>query len=367
MPNVYDKITEAKRLIAELEEKEGYSEFMTGRKGLVKPFGSYQTKAHQMELKDIDREFLRIVRGQIAPGSVKALVEDATGRTLISPAIDAELHRAIAEISVVRGLATVQATDKDRINVRTIDEISASYGKLETGSDIPESTPTPDETTKYVEDINALAKLGIDEMSDSDYDLSAYIADSFGRAVGNLENQKFLLGAGHDSLEPEGICTNATLLAAALETAAASAITIEDMLQCIYAVPAQYRKGSSWIVNSLTELELRKLRAAVADGIHEGSFLWQPSVALGAPNTFLGYPIYTQDDIEDLSDTEGVIAVFGNIRLGYRIYDRKGLSVEILRELYREAGLIGFILHARNTGIVVRPADKRIVLLKEHA
>jgi HK97 family phage major capsid protein len=52
----------------------------------------------------------------------------------------------------------------------------------------------------------------------------------------------------------------------------------------------------------------------------------------------------------DLSDTEGVLAIFGNLNLGYRIVDRKGISIQRLSELYAEAGLIGFLLRARNTG-----------------
>jgi hypothetical protein len=68
-----------------------------------------------------------------------------------------------------------------------------------------------------------------------------------------------------------------------------------------------------------------------------------------------------------LQGTGEVIDVFGNLRLGYQVYDRRGITVEVLPELYREAGLQGYILHARNTGFCVRPADKRIVLLKEAA
>jgi len=63
------------------------------------------------------------------------------------------------------------------------------------------------------------------------------------------------------------------------------------------ACPSKFRKGASFLVHSLTELELRKLRWKEASGTYEGGFLWQPSVILGKPNTFLGYPIHTQDDM----------------------------------------------------------------------
>lgn len=360
------EVKEAARAIKrQVEERE-----LKAQRATLPPVfpGQHRTReSRSIELGDLDRKFLDWARGRGSPSEMKALVEDTTGRYLISPAVEDEFLRTIADLVVVRGLASVKSTDKDRIEVRNLGEASVTYGKLETGSGQAESNLTPTlPTTVYIEDINGLSKIGVDELEDSDINLVTFLGESFGRAVSNLENEKFLKGAGHASLEPEGICTNATLLANALTTAAVSAITVEDCLQCIYAVPAQYRKGSAFIVNSLTELELRKLRSGGSTPT-DGPFLWQPSVALGAPNTFLGYPIYTCDAMDDLSDVEGVLAVFGNLQLGYRIYDRKGVTVERMNELYREAGLIGFILHARNTGMVIRPADKRIVLLKEHS
>lgn len=138
-----------------------------------------------------------------------------------------------------------------------------------------------------------------------------------GGAIPEVENLNFLKGAGHASLEPEGICVDTTLLANALTTAAASAVTVEDFMQLIYAAPSSLRKGSSFVVNSLTELELRKLRSGGSTPT-DGPFLWQPAVAAGLPNTFLGHPIYSQDEMDDLSDVEGVITAFGNFGRGYR-------------------------------------------------
>lgn len=196
---------------------------------------------------------------------------------------------------------------------------------------------------------------------------NSFLVDSFARAIAEKENLGFLKGLGHDSGEPDGICVDTTLLASAKTTAASGAVTIEDLMQMIYEVPPKYRKGSSWIVNSTVELELRKLRWS-GDGIHNtGGFLWQPSLIGGRPNTFLGCPIYNDDNMDDLSDVEGVIAIFGNFQYGYRILDRKGITVQKLSELYAEAGLVGFKVHARVGGYLIRPSNKALVLLTEHA
>ncbi len=322
-----------------------------------------------IELRDEDRAFLNFIRrgrNQLTGEESRALVEDTTGRYLVSPAIEDSLQRSIEQQVVMRQLASKRTVDVDRILAREITEAEVDWGVLETGSLLHESTPVPTPRTIYVEDLAGLVKIGIDELADNDYDLVEYLANSFGRAIAEKENQGFLVGTGHSYSQPDGVCLDTTLLAAAKDTTAPGAVTVEDFLQCIYAVPASIRKGSAWIVNSLTELELRKLRAG-GSTTGDGPFLWQPSNIEGRPNTFLGYPIYSQDDMQDLSDTQGVIAAFGRFDLGYRIIDRKGVTIQRLSELYAEAGLVGFLVHARVTGYVVRPQDKRIVLLKEHS
>jgi len=209
---------------------------------------------------------------------------------------------------------------------------------------------------------------GEDELSDNDFEMASLLVDSFARAIAEAEETAFVAGTGHDNNQPEGFTVDTTLTAATITTAAAGAVTIEKFLEMIYTCPSKFRKGASFLVHSLTELELRKLRWKDAAGTYEGGFLWQPSVIEGRPNTFLGYPIHTQDDVATLAGTEGVLAAFGNFQAGYRILDHtSNMSVQRLVELYAEAGLIGFKVHKRVGGYCIRPANKSIILLAEHA
>ncbi len=72
-------------------------------------------------------------------------------------------------------------------------------------------------------------------------------------------------------------------------------------------------------------------------------------------------------NMDDLSDTEGMIAIFGNFQYGYRILDRHGITIQGLNQLYAEAGNVGFKVHKRVGGYCIRPANKSIVLLTEAA
>lgn len=209
---------------------------------------------------------------------------------------------------------------------------------------------------------------GEDELSDNDFEMASLLVDSFARAIAEAEETAFVAGTGHDNSQPEGFTVDTTLAAATVTTAAAGAVTIEKFLEMIYTYPPKFRKGASFLVHSLAELEVRKLRWKDAAGTYKGGFLWQPSVIEGRPPTFLGYPIYAQDNTATLAGTEGVVAAFGNFEVGYRILDHSGnMAIQRLSEFYSESGLVGFKVYERVGRHCIRPANKSIILLTEHA
>lgn len=371
MPPKLDEIlqeamVEVRRMKALNDEREAKA-ILEQRANLPKDYQgtAYIPQTRALDLKAEDKAFLDYVRhgANMSPDSQKALVENEVGQYLVSPVITTEIERVVEELVTVRRLASKRTVDKDRLQVRAMDEVTMAWGKLEVGHDITESNLTPSAPVyKYVEDLYGLSKIGEDELSDSDIELSNYLADSFGRAIAQTENLAFIAGTDHANNQPEGIITSAILKAATITTNASDALIVEEFLEMIYNVPAAYRKGSTFIVNSLTELALRKLRAKNGDATHEGPFLWQPSVQAGKPNTFLGYGIETDDNMPTIA-ADAIVAIFGNFQRGYKVIDRKGMSVQRLSELYAEAGLVGFKCHARVGGYLIKPSNAALVLL----
>ena len=354
-------MTEAKAA-AQAIKRQAEEREIKAQRATVPGLGGYPTK--MLGLSDVDKRFLDYVR----TGEKKALVLDATGQYLVSPAIELEIGRRLAEEVTIRKLASKKAIDKDRIQTRDIGEAEVAWGRLETGSLIHESNLVPGVPQyKYVCDLYGLVKIGEDELTDSDFDLINILADSFAMAIAEKENEAFLKGTGWAAgQQPDGICVDTTLLGNAVTTAAAGAVTVEDFLDMIYACPAKHRKYGAFVVHSFTELAIRKLRAG-GSTTTDGPFLWQPSIIEGRPATFLGHPIYADDQMVTLEGTGDVVAIFGDFQRGYRILDGKGFSIQRLSELYAEAGLIGFKVHARVGGYPIRPSNKALVLLTEHA
>ena len=295
-------------------------------------------------------------KAEMDPEERKALVEDTTGRILVPEDLEAEIYRTLPKIAVIRPLATIRQTTRDRIRKRSLTEVTVGWGKLELGGEAVDSTPVPAEEFHYVEDMEGLAKIGKDELADTDVQLESLIVDSFGRAQSEAEDTAYIKGLGHTpSQQPEGILLGSTVTR--VDAEGADAITINDILRVKQAVPAQYRKNSVFIMHSSTELAIMLLQAAV-----NGAYYWQPQVALDHPATLVGKKVYTQDDVPEIESTTGCdIVICGDIKAGYRIVDRSQMYVQRLIELYAGAGLIGILVTRRVTGGVIRADAIRIL------
>lgn len=285
----------------------------------------------------------------------KALVSDATGQILIPEEIETEIYRALPNINKIRQYATVRPIMRDRISRKSLTEVLMAWGKLETGKVPVETTVVPSEDWQYVEDLNGLAKIGKDELADSPYAIEPTIVDSFARARSDKEEVGFISGAGHASQEPDGILTGTVVTR--VKTAAHDAIASDDVLNLIYALPEQYQPNAVLMFPNTTILALRKLKDAVS-----GQYMWQPSLQAGQPPSFAGYPVIAQRNIPAIaSSAECDIGIFGDLKAGYRILDRQGMTMQRLVEIFATAGLIGLLAGSRVGGGVIRPDAIRIL------
>jgi len=301
------------------------------------------------------------------PSEARALVENTTGQILVPESFDTSIMQTVEETSVIRPLATVRGVSSDREKYRKMTQFSVAYGEaLELGGSATESNITPTEHYQYLEDGYGLAYFGVNELMDADVDLVAYMVDSFSRAKRETEDQKFLVGSGHASHEPEALIDTATITA--INAANASSITFEDLVDLIYgfettaSTPLKdvYRRAGAFIMPPFTELAIMKLRGDGGGGSGTGDFLWQPALTAGAPNTIWGHPVVTTTNMAQIG-TGNESVYFGDVRSTYRILDRMGMTMQKLVEIKATAGLVGFLFKWRNTGGIVRPEASRIL------
>jgi HK97 family phage major capsid protein len=316
-----------------------------------------EVRAH----KDAFMKYLRVGKQGMTPDERKNLVEDTTGELLVMFDLDQELYRVLPQLNVIRGLCGNRQTVKDRLRARSITELSVGWGKIEVSGTITSSSQTPSEAYMYVEDLYGLTKIGEDELMDADFALEQVVSSSFGIAIANAEEAGFATGAGHASTEPAGMLTasitgfDGTSPVDETSTHTDGTVDLDEFIELEYSLKPQYAMRASYLVHRQTASKMRLIKDA------DGRYLWSQGGVFGGvnerqPDTFNGYPVTQSMAMDQFPTATGTKfpVVFGDFKAGYLVLDRLGMTVQRLNELYAESGLVGFKVHRRVGGGVIR-------------
>ncbi|QSX09543.1 phage major capsid protein [Alkalibacter rhizosphaerae] len=256
---------------------------------------------------------------------------DSEGGFLVPDEFERTLVAALEEENMFRTLAKVISTSSgDRKIPVVASKGTASW--VDEESPIPESDDAFGQVSLGANKLATIIKISEELINDAFFDIATYIALEFGRRIGAKEEEAFIIGDG--SSKPTGIL-NATGGGEVGVTAnSATAITADELIDLYYSLKSPYRKNASFIMNDATVKAIRKLK----DG--SGQYLWQPSIALGQPDTILNCPIKTSAYVPTVAASAKTIA-FGDFGY-YWIADRQGRSFQRLNELYAATGQVGF-------------------------
>lgn len=126
----------------------------------------------------------------------------------------------------------------------------------------------------------------------------------------------------------------------------ATAVTFDGLISAKYALKQQYLANAQWI----THRDLAKMLAKIKDS--DGQYIWQPSVALGAPDLLLGLPVNMSEYAPNTYTAGQYAALLGNYKY-YWIADADVLTVKVLKELYATNNMIGYLLNYFGDGAPV--------------
>lgn len=300
------------------------------------------------------KSFLGYVRkgeAGIAPEVKADLVEDASGELLVPQDYAGTIFKDVPREAVIRGLAFIRPTTRNRVDIGSLTVGSAGWGKLELGDVAPDGMGAPDKDEIKVWDLNALVKIGVDELEDTDDNLEALIRSQLALKIAEIEDDAFANGAGDASKQPSGMAGAATNTVAA---AAGQVVSTDELKSLKYAVASQYRRNGVYLAHSEVEEQVALLKDS------EGRYLLQQNAALEEPPTLFGKRFFTVDGLPAPGTTADAGAgtdrscLFGDVRQAYVIADRRRLTVTRLVERFAEEGKIGLLFTHRVGGGTIR-------------
>ena len=281
--------------------------------------------------------FVEMLRGRRIDNALQRDT-DSEGGYLCPTELQATIIRGIAANNVMRRISNVITTDSTT-DIPFLATQGTANWTAEEGS-YNESDDAFNKITLGARKMSRLIKVSEELMADSAINLETYLADSFGRSFGVLEEAGFI--AGNGTTQPNGVTASAT---SALTSASATAVTADELISLFYSVKQGYRNNGSWLLNDATIGAIRKLKNG------SGDYIWQPGLAVNANDTLLGRPVYTSDSAPTLQASAKAV-LFGDFSY-YTIADRGPISFRRLNELYAATGQVGFIGARRVDGYLM--------------
>lgn len=299
------------------------------------------------------------LRGKALVHNVMSEGVDANGGYLVPTEFEKQIVTALDDNNVVRTVANVITTSAERKIPVAASHVAAQW-TAENGA-YTESNPTFAQKAVDAYKETALAKVSIELLQDSMFNVESYLANEFGRAFGILEEEAFCVGTGsgqptgifnaYSSGSPVGGEINVT-------TASVGKIIADDLISLIYSLKASYRKNARFLMKDSTVADIRKLKDPTT-----GAYLWQPTLQMGQPDKLLGYELLTSAYAPAVA-ADALPVAFGDFH-SYWIADRSGITIQRLNELYSTNGQVGFIATKRCDGKTI--LHEGIQLLKVKA
>lgn len=249
------------------------------------------------------------------------------GGYLVDPETSGRIQSVLSSTASIRAISNVVQVEATSYDV-LVDHGDVGHGwATESGSITESDTPVIDRIAIPLNELSALPKASQRLLDDSAFDIEGWLADRIADKFARAEASAFINGDGID--KPTGFLSHTVVDNSIwswgnlgyVPTGAAGAFDGADaIVDLVYALGAQYRASASFVMNSKTAGDVRKLKDA------DGRFLWSDGLAAGEPARLLGYPVLIAEDMPDIADGENAIA-FGDFGAGYTIAERPDLRV----------------------------------------
>jgi len=265
------------------------------------------------------------------------------GGYLIPEDMESDIVVAASSLAGFRPVAQVRKTGRDAVRLGGLTKPVVVWGK---GAITVSAVSGVNQANIPVEDLKVLVLVHNNILDDVEADIGDEITQAASRAIAEAEDVGFASGLGAASEQPSGVVLDAGVLARATLSGAVGAITMDAIIDMMATVNTSYRRNGTFMMSSLTEAAVRKLKTTT------GEYLWEASSQAGVPATLLGRPVAIDEGMPAIA-TGAEALVFGDFIAGYRIYDRTGIAIQRLSERYADLDSTGFIIKKRVGGGVV--------------
>lgn len=288
------------------------------------------TAKHE-ELKQADleeRAFAAYIRGEVLEERAGEMTKTDNG-SVIPQTIANRIIKKVEDICPIYKMATrynvkgtltipYYAADGTTITMAYADEFKALTSTSGKFSSI--------ELTGY--QAGALSKVSKSLANNSQFDIVSFVVNEMAQSISRFVEKELLHGTDAKVEGMKGVTLTT-------ETAAANAITMDEIIQLKDKVKDAFQAGAIFIMNSSTRTALRLLKDK------NGRYYMQDDVTSPFGVTMLGKPVFVSDQMVGME--AGNTTIYYGDMSGLAVKLSEDASVQVLQERYADEHAIGVI------------------------
>ncbi|PYC48715.1 phage major capsid protein [Litorivita pollutaquae] len=323
--DIHNRIQQQEERLTMLDRKQ-----MTAARPALAASGDFDAphqKAFNAYLRGGDDDALR---GLMMEGKSMSTAVNSDGGYLVDPQTAETVKSVLKSTASIRAVANVVNVEATSYDVLVDTSDIGSGWVTETGALTETATPTIDRISIPLYELSALPKASQRLLDDAAFDIEGWLAARIADKFSAAEAGAFINGDGID--KPTGILNHTQVaegswawgslgyIATGTDAGFDASNPADAIIELVYALGAQYRANGTFVMNSKTAGQVRKLKDA------DGRFLWSDGLAAGEPARLMGYPVLIAEDMPDVASDAAAIA-FGDFEAGYTIAERPDLRV----------------------------------------
>lgn len=174
----------------------------------------------------------------------------------------------------------------------------------------------------------ALSKISNSLINNSQFDIVSFVVNQMGEDIARFIEHELLVGTSEK-------VTGLSTLTNSVTTAAATAITSDEIVKLKDSIKDVFQSNAIWIMSTATRTALRLLKGS------DGHYLLNDDISSPFGTVLLGKPVYVSDNMPDIAGEKTVI-YYGDMT-GLATKFSENITTQVLREKYADEHATGVI------------------------
>ncbi|EXG84482.1 phage major capsid protein, HK97 family [Clostridium sp. ASBs410] len=273
--------------------------------------------------------FADYIRGVISENRADVNMTVADGTATIPATIANKIIKKVYDICPIYQMAT-RYNIKGTLSIPYYDEdtqkITMAYASEFTELESTSGKFTSMELTGFLAGV--LSKISVSLVNNSQFDITSFVVSQMAEDISKWIEKELINGTDNKIEGLRGVTQKVT-------AAAATAITLDELIDTQETVLDQYQAGAVWIMNKKTRTAIRKFKNS------QGDYILNQDATARWGYTLFGKDVYTTDSISEMA--AGKTAVFYGDMTGLAVKLSEEVNIQVLREKFATQHAIGVV------------------------